>query len=126
MCERTAVRRLGLVATVAVTLMLGTGTSSASPSPTTTHALPQAVTTSSTTKDVPVSLVKAQIVAQCPGKKDLAEGVFTSLLFKAQIEKQKLPRPEGNRMVTRDLWGPSAAATTSPLVMAGATQGSND
>jgi hypothetical protein len=69
--------------------------------------LPQAVTTSSTTKDVPVSLVKAQIVAQCPGKKDLAEGVF-------------------NRMVTRDLWGPSAAATTSPLVMAGATQGSND
>ncbi len=64
MCERTAVRRLGLVATVAVTLMLGTGTSSASPSPTTTHALPQAVTTSSTTKDVPVSLVKAQVVAK--------------------------------------------------------------
>ena len=71
----------------------------------------------------PFEYTKAQIVAQCPGKKDFAEGVFTSLLFKGQIEKQKLPRLEGNRMVTRDLWGPSTAVTTSPLVMAGATPG---
>jgi hypothetical protein len=64
----------------------------------------------------PFEYTKAQIVAQCPGKKDLAEGVFTSLQFKGQIEKQKLPRLEGNRLVKRDLWGPPTAATTSPTV----------
>lgn len=74
----------------------------------------------------PFEYTKAQIVAQCPGKKDTAEGVFTSVMFKGQIEKQKLPRLEGNRMVTRDLWGPSAAATTNSQVMAGATPGWTD
>lgn len=65
----------------------------------------------------PFEYTKAQIVAQCSGKKDAAESVFTSLMFKGQIEKQYLPRLEGNRMVKRDLWGPRTTplASVNPL-----------
>jgi hypothetical protein len=62
----------------------------------------------------PFEYSKAQIVAQCSGKKNAAEAVFTSMMFKGQIEKQKLPRLEGNRMVKRDLWGPPASLITCP------------
>jgi hypothetical protein len=59
----------------------------------------------------PFEHTTTQIVDQCPGKKDTADGVFTSMMFNSQIEKQHLPRLEGNRMVRRDVWGPR----TTPL-----------
>ena len=65
----------------------------------------------------PFEYTRTQILQRCPGRKDIAEGVFTSMTFNRQIEKQNLPRLEGNRMVKRDLWGPRTAplASVTPL-----------
>jgi hypothetical protein len=65
----------------------------------------------------PFEYTRTQILQRCPGKKDAADGVFTSMMRNGLIEKQNLPRLEGNRMVKRDLWGPrtTALASGTPL-----------